>query len=319
MATKNANDTKPEGRVDRRSQMAGSGTAYRYSGIVPAGAVAAGIRWGVLTAVVDGVVYGWVCLYIVAVFDAGWVEAAVKLGCALALGWGIGATVGGAMTAKKGRSVSAAMAVAGVCALAGLYAAWAVYLHALGGLERGLESVPLTWGRALQPAGMAGEMAKAAKFGTWELFGGVMAAGVYWGSWMVEAVVIVGLAVWVARGRVVRRVFCEACGSWCAESRALSQVGFEGGAVLREDLATGRLERIDALHKQGSGDHAWCEVSVEACPTCRETRVVTVVTQDWRARPPGEKREVRQTVLRRVVVTEAQCAALKAAGERKPG
>jgi hypothetical protein len=56
---------------------------------------------------------------------------------------------------------------------------------------------------------------------------------------------------------------------------------------------------------------------VEACDGCEQTRAVTVVTQDWRPRKPGEMRDERRVLLRRVMATEAQCAVIRAAGERK--
>jgi hypothetical protein len=180
-----------------------------------------------------------------------------------------------------------------------------------------VESVPLTLGRAALPAGLAGEMAKAAKFGTWELFDEVMPPWVYWGSWMAEAMVLAGVAMGAGRARAKARVFCEACGQWCSRERTLAQLEFGAGDVLREDLAAGRMERIEGLDRKKKEARAWCDVRVEACDGCEQTRAVTVVTQDWRPRKPGEMRDERRVLLRRVMATEAQCAVIRAAGERK--
>jgi hypothetical protein len=133
---------------------------------------------------------------------------------------------------------------------------------------------------------------------------------------MAEAMMIVGVAMGAGRARAKARVFCEACGGWCSQERTLAQLEFGAGDILREDLAAGRMERIEALDRKKKEARAWCDVRVEACDGCEQTRAVTVVTQDWGSRKRGEKRDERRLLLRRVMATEAQCAAIRAAGER---
>ncbi|MEI3038425.1 MAG: hypothetical protein V8T90_05070 [Victivallales bacterium] len=93
--------------------------------------------------------------------------------------------------------------------------------------------------------------------------------------WAVEALGIVGIAVWIFFKTYRSMSFCERCGNWTDTfyiSPTLEAVEYEED--LRERLTAGDFGALNKLPKRNSGDN-YTQYSIEGCP-CGETLLVTV-------------------------------------------
>ena len=93
--------------------------------------------------------------------------------------------------------------------------------------------------------------------------------------WILEAVTIVGLAVWVFLKTYRSMAFCEKCRNWTEifyTSPSLKVV--EEKEEFRDALADGNFSVLARLPKRNSGDQ-YTEYTLESCP-CGETVLLTV-------------------------------------------
>ena len=93
--------------------------------------------------------------------------------------------------------------------------------------------------------------------------------------WILEAVTIVGLALWIFLKAYRSMAFCEKCRNWTKifyTSPSLKVV--EDEEKFRETLAYGDFSTLTGLPKRSSGDQ-YTEYTLESCP-CGETVLLTV-------------------------------------------
>ncbi len=93
--------------------------------------------------------------------------------------------------------------------------------------------------------------------------------------WILEAAMIVGLALWIFLKTYRSMSFCEKCGNWTNTFYASPTLEVvEDEEALRERLLENDFEALNELRKHSSGDN-YTQYTIDGCP-CGQTILLTV-------------------------------------------
>src|SRR5262245_27336787 len=180
---------------------------YRHSGIVPASGALMALAAGSLAALVLGVAYAFSFYHILHVY--------LNVLLTFAFGAGIGWTVGFVAREGKVRNVPVLGAIAAACALVGIYAEWGATGYAM--LDAG--KLPQAWRQLgvlpFLPHYVLALAIELYQTGSWGMTANAPVHGPPLAAlWLVEAGIIIAVAIGVAVQQIAELPFCEGCGEW---------------------------------------------------------------------------------------------------------
>jgi hypothetical protein len=197
-------------------------------------------------------------------------------------------------------------------ALATLYVAWAVWTYAL--LRRDDVDVNLS-ALLLQPTALAKLIVAVNEHGAWSLKGFTPTGALLWVLWSLEAVFLVGVPLVLAHDAVTTP-FCEACGAFCAETKAVRVTGCppDGERAVRDLAARHDVSALAALG-QPADDQPRVQWDLHACgcgdvTTLSATHVVPTVDKH------GKPSQETSVWLRSWLVERAYAAHLRSEAAR---
>ena len=180
---------------------------YKHSGKFAPQALVIVPVMGILSALILGVVYGFLIFYCPFIY--------INFFITLLFGGGVGLAVSVAVMWGKVRNLMlAGMFGLGAGALA-LYVSWVAWFYA------GSKGEILI----VDPAGLWRGIQHVAANGAWELFGWQPVGFALYGIWAIEAAMVVGLAVMVALQKVSEIPFCEKSNNWLTEAEIVTPLG----------------------------------------------------------------------------------------------
>lgn len=174
---------------------------------------------------------------------------------------------------------------AGVMGLAaGVFAmwfAWAAYLCLLADWDASFYFHLL-----VNPWGIFDWLPVLAANPVWSLGKSDMPALFYYAAWLVEAMVVIGMAVKGPIAFLRENLMCEACGEWIGETGDVARFAIPEdenlfGGIVGGDLSL--LPELRRLSPDEGADH-WIEVKGYSCPNCtdRDSMVsLSVVVLRW--------------------------------------
>lgn len=299
----------------------GSGLYYKHSGRFFAGGLLVAILVGLLVGLPCGWIYAWLIHW----------NPFIYIDVLASLGFGavVGATIETSLESHKCRSVPVAGLAAFLVISVSYYVSWGVWLHAL--LD--LPSIPLI----LHPAAMWQAILAVNEQGAWSLRGGVVKGIPLWICWALEAVCIIGTAVWTAVSSMQQACFCENCDRFAKlnkgvcfaaagnappiEEKAAIKIYIKGlkqhASELKQHMEAKDISYIEQLGAVSPGAIAWYQFDLVSCPQCNMTHTLRVIQLQSKIEGKKVKNEATQTeVLRQLLLTSTEADNLKKLGEK---
>lgn len=255
---------------------------YRHSGRFSPIAVAKAFALGLVVTVPLAFVYSYILVYLPII---GMITFILTAGFAAV----VGVVVGRVMHAGKVRNHVVAVATALPVALFALWAAWVTWVYAL--LHRADADVGLI-DLVFDPAGLWRIITLINAKGAWSLKGLTPTGGLLWALWALEAAIIAGVVVLVAR-ESVSSPFCEGCDRWCEEQKAFAVLG-----PTKKDALAPRLEQGDyAVFQEmtATNDSTFTRLDLHQCPQCLGSAALTATSVTVTVKKG--KQETDETVL----------------------
>lgn len=272
---------------------------YRHSGAVPLGGALTTLATGAVVAVVLGILYALGVHYVPFIF--------IRFFLTILLGAGVGLMVAWSNKRAKIRNSKVLVLLAGVSGLVALYIAWAGKLATLTDWQAGLPLDPLLLGRF---------MGVLYENGSWTLKGGQSVTGIPLVLiWLVEAGLIVGLAVQTASSAFSQRPFCEPCGQWTKAEKAVQRlmVRPEDAPRLAQAMQ-GDLSGLAEIPPAPQGSSTWVQLDLATCPHCAESAFLTISNVQETVNKKGETQTVTRPLVTNLILRPQDVELVRQAG-----
>lgn len=272
-----------------------------------------GGTWGVPMAAVTGVVAALV-LAAVYVYVLNWIPFIyVSFLATGAFGFAVGAAVGWGAKIGKLRNMMIAIALGVLVGAIAMYFAWAIDPLArfpqIGGPLWELEAI---W-RYMQAGYEEG-------FWTIGRNGSAVTGPLLALVWVIEAAVVIGLAVVGVNVLLGEQPFCEETNQWTKTQKAVSRLSLEN-----DDAVEGKFRRLmygdvravsDFFSTNPNANHLQLDVATCAeCPTCK---FLTVRMIEFETNKKGEIVKKESKLLVNLQITEDELAIVRAGGTIRP-
>jgi hypothetical protein len=225
----------------------------------------------------------------------------------LAFGFGIGWVASQMAVFGKIRTTALAAAVGLLAGLVGMYVYWSASLLALSGGESGL---------VLDPFGLMAYGMALYQEGSWGLSEDAPVKGVFLVLiWVVEAGLVLGLAVFTARLGVADKVFCESCGRWAEVDENLPKLlPPPGDETALDRVASGNLAGLADMIRVGGTEGVYVQLSLAQCPSCDRCNYVTAEVVVHGTDKEGKATVQKQAILKHLAVDPAAVGLVRQAG-----
>jgi hypothetical protein len=278
------------------------GRYYRHSGQINAGGVVAALVAGLVAGGLMAGVYSALIVFVPFIKLRG-------IACFF-YGFGLGVVPAALLKKFKMPNVPVSMAVVGVITLVSYYLCWASWEAFV---LRGVAVAP-SFSRIVVHPNVVYNIAKVAdEFGTWSLGGPeAMTGTALLGIWIVEALIIFGCALLIARSMLRDLPFCEKCQQWCGGAKTVRLTAPTDVNELRSKLESGDFAFVAGLPDPTGG--AMLTFMHHQCGTCRELNTLTVMSRVIRKDKKGRVQSNKATTaINKLLVTADDVAKLKPA------
>jgi hypothetical protein len=278
---------------------------YQHSGIVPFTGALMAIAAGSLAALFLAVVYAFSFQYIPFIY--------LNFLLAIALGGGIGLTVG--LTAREGklRNVSVVAAIAIIAALLGLYVQWGATVYAACPPDR----LPELWSKAgllpLLPQNIYLLMQDLFAEGSWSLTSGSPVRGwPLFALWVFEAITILASAFHFATSQIANQPFCEKCQEWIAGKSPHLYTG-AGHERVWSDVQHGAFESLALTPRATGQEPTYMRLTLNVCEGCHENNYLTITACRNTIDPKGNHKLEVTNLVTNLILQPAQAEIVVAA------
>jgi hypothetical protein len=185
-----------------------------------------------------------------------------------------------------------------------LYAAWVTFEYVLYyKLETGGEDISIIK-LALDPLWVWRIACNIAETGWYSIKDITPKGAVLWTFWAIEALAIVGCAVYMAHSFIKDMVFCEACNVW-AESH-VNKLEFEylSENELKEKLSQGDSSFLGDLIKLKRTDSEFYRIIYTVCLSCNKLFTLSLfrITKSWDNE--GKETEKKVPILQNLIISQ---------------
>jgi len=271
---------------------------YRHSGAWPPRGAALGFGLGALAAALSGGLYAYLALFIPLAGVVSFVLA-VGFGMLLGLATGVGLRLGHV------RHSGVASGVGALVALLGLYMAWAWWIAARGDVDAsGIELI-------VSPGALWTAVAALGRSGSWSVAGFAPVGLGLFGFWLLEALLVGGTAVFLARSAVASP-YCEGCQSWTRATPSVATVAATERGVLVERLEAGQITLLEQLGPSAPDATCWLSLDLDSCAGCDALHALSVNEVTVNVDERGARSEVSVPVLRWLLVTTQAAKRIRA-------
>ncbi len=282
------------------------GLYYEHSGKSSLSGPPAGLILGILAGVPLAFIYSYVILYIPVI---GYFTVLLSL----AFGAIVGKTAGAALRWTKVRNTGLAVLVTFLVACGSLYVSWAAWIYAL--LRRAEAQVTLL-SLILRPYFLWAVIRKVNQVGAWTLSGSTPTGIVLWVLWALEAAVIVGVAVVVARSLILADPFCESCEAWCKKVEGACQVKAADPAEIKQRMESKDFSYLEKMGAVEPGGAAWVRLDLHSCPACHGANTLSAESVTLAVDKRGKKTKTTKTLIAKLLVSPAEADAIRQIGQK---
>ena len=262
---------------------------YQESGVIGVQGILFLFLAGILTAGILGAVYAYAVFYIPFIY----LNVILTVLFGLAIGW-VMAQVG---YRAKIRNQQAIWIAGGAFGFAGVYFAWVFWLHAFSGQE--LLTFDITM--------ILGFMKLIAATGAWEVFGWMPTGGALYAVWGIEALLIIGAAVFFAIGHTARVPFCEDCNEWAVpEVLTMTLAPINNRPQMVEALERGDFSELTKLRNTTADHSLRTKVVVLKCPGSGKANFLTLVALRLSVNDDGELELKEELIVENLKLTSSE-------------
>jgi hypothetical protein len=138
--------------------------------------------------------------------------------------------------------------------------------------------------------------------GTWSLVNSERMQGpTLLAFWIVEALIILGLALFIAFHMVSQKPFCEKCQDWCIQAKTLRVTATMDEQVLRAKLESGDFSFIGSLPAPVDGRRLLFRE--QRCHKCKQLNMLIVVARaDFKDQSQTKRKKPDRTIINRLLV-----------------
>ena len=279
---------------------------YKHSGRFGLGGLVVGLVTGGAGALILAYVYARGIILIP--------EAKLAAIATLAFGGLIGVAAGYGLVWGKVRNEPVALAVTGTISALALYVSWAMWVPLI------LESQHLrsiSWMKLAQhPSTLWNLMCLINQYGTWGLSSGSATNGwALWGIWILEAVFVIGMALFAGFAVLNHHPFCETCERWCTRGAKLVLAALPDMAQLRLQLEANDPRAIENL---GPGNKAADHLLVvlDSCEQCRQFHTMSLTHVMIRKSKTGKPTISNKVIVQHLRIGAGQAETLRQLSEK---
>jgi hypothetical protein len=192
----------------------------------------------------------------------------------LAFGGLIGVCAGYGMVWGKVRNQRANLIVQAVVSLAALYVSWAVWVVNI--FHKFDAEIP-GWVEVAQHPGLFWRaICYINQYGTWSLGKGeATKGGVLWMIWVVEAAIVIAIAMSVGYEILRLHAFCERCESWCRRGAKIILSAPQNTTLLKRQLEANDWRSLESL-TAGNKGASHLEVVLDSCEQCHQLNTMSL-------------------------------------------
>ncbi len=279
----------------------GASVYYKHSGRFSIGGVAISLLAGCAAALVLGYAYGRGSIY---VDDERFAFLlTIAFGAFLGLLDGYGSVLG------KLRNQRVNLCVLAASSLLALYVSWSAWIATV--LQKFQVETAGWLEYAQNPRILWRAIVYINQYGTWSLGKGDATKGAaLWTVWIVEAAMVIGIAMFTGYACLHHYAFCERCDSWCRSGAKFILSVPPNPASLKRQLETNDWRSLESL-TAGNRNTSHLLVELVGCERCRQLHTLTLtytsITRDKLRRPRISKTKI----VEHVIVGLAQAENLK--------
>jgi hypothetical protein len=283
---------------------------YKESGIVPAGGALMTAGAGCVAGLLLGAVYSFTFYYIPYVY--------LNFLLAVGFGAGVGLAVGYAAREGKIRNVPVVGCLGIFGALVGIYAEWSTTAYAMtpmGELKQQWQAMGL-W--TFLPQNVLTVMRGLFNEGSWGLSEGSTVHG--WplvALWIVEAGLIVALAISFAVKQVMDKPFCEPCQDWVGSQTPHLYVG-DGCEAVWSEVQHGTFENLALTPRATGMEPSFVRLTLACCERCNQSNFLSIAACQNTTDGKGNARLVERSLATNVVLDATQVEIVQAANWAAP-
>jgi hypothetical protein len=269
---------------------------YRHSGTTPLGGLLACLVATLAISVPLAVAYAYATAYVPIV------HASVLM--TLGLGAGIGYIAFRLSKIGKIRNSTLPALVAAFSGLAALYVAWGADFLARAGFAQFANPA-----EAFDPATLWAYIQWYYANGQWTIGrgGGQAVSGIPLAIvWIVEAIVIVGLAFYLAKSQMGKIAFCENCDAWMDVVNDLRRFSVQGADALKRLIETGDVAALAGVLPAQPNDGAFLRMNLHCCDFCTESNYVDIDQVVISVDKNGNQTEKVQSLISKIGMTAQQ-------------
>jgi len=297
------------------------GLYYKHSGRFSTGGILIAFLVGLIVGLICGWLYAWLIHWNPFIY--------INFLAVFAFGAIVGFATEQSLESHKCRNVPVTGLTALLAALISYYTSWAIWLHAVSHLS--------TFAFLLSPRAMWMTILMVNEVGTWSLRGSVVKGLSLWVIWGLEAVCLLGFALYTAVHSMQEATYCEGCDRF-AKLREGACFVAAGKAPSIEDKAAFKsycksfkqhaaevkqhLESKDLLYVEQLGAVqedaiAWYQLNLVTCPQCNMTNTLRVMQVRKKIEGKKVKKETEESeVFRQLLLSSTEADNVKRLGEK---
>lgn len=274
---------------------------YKHSGRFSVGGVALGSALGCAAAIILGYIYGRGSILIDDERFAFLITIAFGAFTGLCAGYG--------MVLGKVRNQNLNLVVQACTAVIALYVSWAAWVV---DIVRHYQVETAGWIEyAKNPGVLWRAVCYINQYGTWSLGKGDATKGAaLWAVWIVEAAMVIGLAMTIGYEVLRYHAFCDRCELWCRRGAKLTLSVPPNTALLKRQLESNDWRSFESLNS-GNKNASHLEVELDSCDQCRQLNTLSLtyvsITRDKLRRV----RTSKDNIVRHLLISAAQAENLK--------
>lgn len=279
---------------------------YKHSGQFSVGGLLVGAAIGTAAGLLLGLSYSHGLVLIT--------DERMAFMATVALGALLGVAVGYGLVWGKVRSQPVGAAVTATISAFALYISWAVWVSLT------LESQhvgPVSWVKLAERPGMLWELMCAInQDGTWSLGSEpVMKGTELWAVWLVEAAMVIGLAVIIQKAILGLHAFCERCERWCSRGARIPLSLPQSLTQLKLQIEANDLRSLESLAPASPGaDHVVAEL--DSCPQCLQLNTLSLTLTTIRKNRLGQPTIRNKKLLEHLLIPPTSAQTLRLLSEK---
>ncbi len=232
----------------------------------------------------------------------------------IAFGALLGVAVGYGLVWGKVRNQTAGAALTSAISAFALYVSWAVWVSIT--LET-QQIGTISWTKlATRPGMLWGLICAINQDGTWSLGHDAVTKGTtLWAVWIVEAAMVIGVAVGIQIAILGLHAFCERCERWCTRGAKIALGLPQNLTQLKLQLEANDLRCLESLGPANAkADHLVAEL--DSCSQCRQLDTLSLTLTTIRKDKLGRISMRKNKVLEHLLIAPASAQLLRQLSEK---